>query len=305
MNARRLSWLLLLLSTWTFAYPVLANREIAGLWEEPTDLDRRDLFYGPGGRAVVPSETAPYEMIEVDTKGFSSGYDVRDAQGRKWSVKLGPEAQPEVVVSRLLWAVGYHQPATYYIRRWTLTENGRRTAQGPARFRLERAGEENVGNWSWRDNPFIGSRPLAGLVVLMVIVNNWDLKTSQNVIYRVPSDGDASRDRYVVRDLGGSLGKTAWIIPGTRNDLRGFEEEAFIKGVAGNRVRFAYKGGWLEPQVVAGVAPRDVRWISDLMARLSPRQWSDAFRAGGYSPEETARYVARLRGKVEEGQAVH
>jgi hypothetical protein len=305
MKSRPLLSCGLVISILAIAFPLLADSELAGLWEEPADLERRDLFYGRGGRALVPSDTVPYSLIDVDTKGFSSGYDVEDAQGRKWSVKLGPEAQPEVVVSRLLWAVGYHQPVTYYLPRWTLTENGRRTTQGPARFRLEPKEQENVGEWAWRNNPFIGSRPFGGLVVLMVLVNNWDLKTSQNAVYRIPSDGDASRDVYVVKDVGASLGKTRWLIPGTRNDLAGFEKERFIRSVEGNRVRFFYKGGWLDPQVVAGVAPADVRWISGLLARLSPEQWSDAFRAGGYSSDETARYVRRLRDKVAEGQTVY
>ena len=30
------------------------------------------------------------------------------------------EAQSEVVTSRILWAIGFHQPATDYLERWTL-----------------------------------------------------------------------------------------------------------------------------------------------------------------------------------------
>ena len=55
----------------------------------------------------------------------------------------------------------------------------------------------------------------------MVMVNNWDLKTSQNAIYRVQPDGDDPRNLYVVKDLGASFGKTNWLLPGTRNDSRG------------------------------------------------------------------------------------
>jgi hypothetical protein len=135
-------------------------------------------------------------------------------------------------------------------------------------------------------------------------VNNWDLKTSQNVIYRFQGEGGQPQDRYVVKDLGASLGKTAWLIPGTRNDLEGFEAEGFISTVEGNRVRFDYKGSWLEPQVVANVAPADVQWVCALLARLSPQQWSDAFRAGGYGAAEADRYIKRLRQKVAEGQEI-
>jgi hypothetical protein len=30
----------------------------------------------------------------------------------------------------------------------------------------------------------------------------------------------------------------------------------------------------------------DARWVGDLLARLSPQQIRDAFRAAGYSPQE-------------------
>jgi hypothetical protein len=278
----------------------LNDRQMAELWQEPADLDKRDLLYGPGGRGLKPAEQTGFAVLEIDTEGFSPGYDVRDPQGRTWSVKIGPEAQTEVVVSRLLWAIGYHQPVTYYLPRWTMTKDGRPELQPEARFRLE--SQEVVGEWAWRDNPFVSSRPFEGLLAFMIMVNNWDLKTSQNKIYRTQVNGDDARYLYVVRDLGASFGRSRWIVPGTRNDLEGFEAEGFIKEVRANRVIFDYKGGWLEPQAVASVAPADVRWVSDLLDRLSPRQWMDAFRAGGFSDADAERYIRRLRAKVAEGR---
>ena len=139
---------------------------------------------------------------------------------------------------------------------------------------------------------------------MMVMVNNWDLKDSQNAIYRIQANGDDPRNLYVVKDLGASLGKTRWLMPGTRNDVEGFEQEGFISHVEGNRVTFDYQGGWREPHVAGGVAPADVRWISHLLGKLSPAQWKDAFRAGGYSEAEAAPYIRRLQQKVAEGQAI-
>lgn len=282
----------------------MSQRHVADLWQEPTDLERRDLFYGAGGRALAPSPTASYTVVETDADGFSAGYDVRDDQGRLWSVKLGPESQSEVVASRLLWAVGYHQPAVYHLPKWTLTKNGARSSQSPGRFRLEPASEEKLGEWSWRDNPFVGTRPFEGMFVLMVMINNWDLKTSQNAIYRRQQKDDDPRHVYVIKDLGASFGKTNWLLPGSRNDVAGFEQERFIRNVEGNRVTFYYQGGWREPHLTASAAPADVRWIAGLLARLSPRQWNDAFRAGGYSEAEAARYIKRLREKIADGQSV-
>ena len=304
---RRLSFVLLAVVSTACAVGArtpLNQREVAALWEEPSDLERRDLLYGVGGRDLAPSPSAAYTVVEADKDGFSAGYDVRDHKGQLWSVKLGPESQTEVVASRLLWAVGYHQPPVYYLPKWTAVENGARSSQSAGRFRLEPANQENVGEWSWRNNPFVGTLPHEGLFVLMVMINNWDLKTSQNAIYRIQPKNDDPRNVYVIKDLGASFGKTNWLLPGTRGDIVGFEQEPFIDHVEANRVTFHYQGGWREPHLAAATSPADVRWMAGLLARLSPRQWSDAFRAGGYSEAEAARFIKRLREKIADGQNV-
>jgi hypothetical protein len=269
------------------------------LWAEPGAA--RDLFWGVGGRDAAPDPRGEFQFVARDTTGQSPGYDVRDAQGRLWSVKLGPEAQSEVVVSRLLWAAGYFQPATYYLPSWTLTGAPDANPQPAGRFRLEAEDETRVGRWSWSANPFVGTTPLRGLFVLMVMVNNWDLKTQQNPLYEL-TDGDAAPvRRYAVRDLGASLGSTRWFFPGSKSNVEDFERERFIHSVRDGTVRFHYRGAWREPHLKRGVTPADVRWISERLARLTATQWSEAFRAAGYTQTETERYVVRLRQKVEEG----
>ena len=88
--------------------PVTAA-QLAELWVDPGSSPR-DLFWGVGGRAHAPAPDAPYEVTGKDATGFSVSYDVTSSDGTEWSAKLGPEAQTEVVMSRLLWGVGYHQP---------------------------------------------------------------------------------------------------------------------------------------------------------------------------------------------------
>jgi hypothetical protein len=102
----------------TLEFPT--ETDVARLWREPVDLAERNLFYGPGGEALMPDPMTPVTFIAADSTGYSGGYDVRGPDGMEWRVKLGPEAQPEVVVSRLLWALGYHQPPTYHLANWTL-----------------------------------------------------------------------------------------------------------------------------------------------------------------------------------------
>lgn len=280
--------------------PTLSPTKMAEFWQEPADLAQRDLLHGPGGAALAPDPNESYVLLGVDTTGFSRGYDVRDGTGRKWSVKLGPESRTEVVVSRIVWAMGYHQPYVYYLPRWTLNEDGKQRTEGSARFRLSST-QKNLGVWSWRNNPFLDTRPFAGLFVLMTIVNNWDVKSEQNAVYRFEREGQAPRERYVIKDLGASLGRTSWLVPGTRDDIEGFEKEPFIKSVSGNRVHFHFHGAWREPQLPGSITPDDVRWMCERLARLTPDQWRDGFRAGGYTDAEAGRFIRRMQQKVAEG----
>ena len=156
----------------------------------------------------------------------------------------------------------------------------------------------------------VHTRAFKGLIVANVMLNNWDWKTSNNKVYQVAGADGTSSTRYVVRDLGASLGRTtmprmlAWLPTsgpgqGTRNDLEGFESQGFIKRAADGDVDFDYRG--LHHALVDIVTPADVVWTSRLLAQLSDTQWGDAFRAAGYTPEQVARYTAKLKAKVAEG----
>ena len=179
--------------------------DLAELWQEPLDLQQRDLFGGPGGATLAPAADAPFQFVAFKTTGTNPGYDVRDASGRLWSVKLGVEAQSEVTSSRILWAMGFHQPATYYLPRFTLTgnDNGVKTN---ARFRTEVPPWQARGEWSWYENPFVDTQPFRGLVVAQLVLNSWDLKTPNNRIYEVADLDARPRRHFVVRDVGASLG---------------------------------------------------------------------------------------------------
>ncbi len=286
------------------ARPTVDRTTMAQLWEEPVNLEQRDLFYGSGGAQNAPDPNELYEFKEEKAVGTQPGYDVEDSKGREWSVKLGPESKPEVAVSRIVWAIGYRQPSVYYLPRWTLVRDGKRIPQGGARFRLDDT--KNLAEWSWRKNPFLHTRELAGLFVTMVMVNNWDVKSQQNALYEYKAKAEFAgpRQQYMVKDLGASLGRSAWPVGGTKADAAGFEDEPFIHRVEGNRVYFGYNGAWLEPQLVRSITPADVRWTAELMSRITPRQWNDAFRAAGFGPGDASRYISRLQEKIAEGRAL-
>ncbi len=278
--------------------------DMAELWEAPADLEQRDLFYGPGGAALAPDSTARYSLVKVKDHGRSAGYSVVDERGRAWSAKLGVESRVEVTLSRIVWAVGYHQPAVYYMPRWTLTDEGKDSVQKPARFRFDGDTATKEAHWSWRENPFTGTQPLAGLFALMIIFNNWDLKDDQNAIYRVGHDSATARHQYLVRDLGAGLGKSGRLVVHTKDDPDGFSNEPFITGVKDSVVLFGFRQSWRDPLGWHVVKVADLHWICGLLQRLTDKQWHDAFRAGGFTDAEADRYIQALQKKIAAGLAV-
>jgi hypothetical protein len=64
-------------------------------------------------------------------------------------------------------------------------------------------------------------------------------------------------------------------------------------------VLFGYKGRHQE--LLRAIEPADVRWTCERLQRLTDRQWRDAFRAGGFTEDVTARYIARIRQKIDQG----
>jgi len=271
---------------------------MAELWQDPGDIAARDLRWGRGGPALAPSADTEFTFLAIDAVGYSAGYKVVDPELREWDVKTGDEAQAEVVASRLLWAVGYYQPIVYFMPEWKL-KNGPVPTPYPGRFRVD-SGHDDIGEWSWTDNPFRGSRPLKGLIIANLLINNWDLKPSNNKIISVPAASGPVR-WFVVQDVGASFGKSAWPV-GNRNRIDDYESQAFVLGVAGGRVQFDYQGRHRE--LLADITAADVIWIAQLFDRITDRQWSDAFSAAAMPGDVSARYIRKLKSKIQEGLAL-
>lgn len=276
------------------------------LWVEPGPA-RRNLWDGPGGAGQSrPERDDRYEVLDEDRGGFSITYRVRDRQGVEWRVKIGPEAAPEVISGRIVWALGYHQLPSYFVSRWIAVQHGRGRLLGGARFRPADLPLDDRGGWSWHRNPFVGTTPYQGLLALMLMLNNTDLKADNNEIYeRESSDAQARRrqvDRwYVVKDLGASLGETGRLDP-RRGYIDGFEREPFIVSATRRGLTFGFRGRHQE--LLKGIRVEHVRWIAARVLRLTDRQLRDAFAAGGMPDARSTRYIARLREKARQGLAL-
>lgn len=277
------------------------REQLAQLWTNPGSTPR-NLDAGVGGTHVRPRANERYAVIEKDTRGFSITYRVRDAAGAEWNVKIGPEAQPEVVASRILWGVGYHQLPSYFVERWIAVDGDQEQTLGGARFRPRDFPLDGKGVWSWQENPFVGTREYNGLLSLLMLINSTDLKNDNNEMYEVkgPPRERASR-WYVVKDLGASLGETGRVDP-RRGYLEGFEREPFLRGRDGEFVRFAFRGRHQE--LLQQIRVADLKWACQRVLALTDRQWRDAFAAANYDQETTDRYVARIRAKAREGLAL-
>ncbi len=277
----------------------------ASLWEEPVDLRNRDVFSGPWGLERAPDPLDVYTLVERKHSGINPGMTVRDRLGRQWSVKqahvdgLNTEGPIEVAVSRVLSAVGYHQPPVYYLPAFRLADDWGVHTEGGGRFRLKEKTLQDRGVWAWESNPFVGTRPYNGLLVILLMFNSSDLKAANNTVYQ--RRGIAFEDQwYAVRDLGAALGETQWLAP-RKGDPDAFERLRFLDGVEDGFVKFNYDG--LRPSLFhRRIRPADVVWAADLLSRLSDKQWSDGFRAGGFAPDVAQRFIRRLQGKIAEGQ---
>jgi len=307
---RRSGWLILCVLIAGCARPIhstligpMTPGKMAELWVQPTAA--RDLFWGVGGRRLAPDSSVTYHVLSVKRGGFSGGLTVEGPDDREWSAKFPPEAATEVVASRLLWGLGYHQPPIYYVVKWNADGAPDTNPQLPARFREKKPdfyGLDAKGEWSYYQNPFADSREMHGLLVLQVMLGNSDLKDQQNAIYELKQIYEGAKKWYVARDLGQSFGRTGRINP-PRGDIKVWEETPFIKGVNKNgHVVFEYHGRHHE--LVASMTPADVQWICQHLQMLTDRQWNDAFRAGGYPPELADRFIRRFKQKIQEGLAI-
>jgi hypothetical protein len=279
------------------------------LWREPTDIESRDLFNGPGGADGAPDPKGRFTFIDRSQSGTSEKINVDDDRGRKWQVKFGAEARPAPTASRIVWALGYHVDTDYFVKRTHIEGRGGFDVWD-VRFKRRGDGFKEVGLWSWHSNPFSGTRELQGLKVLMALISNWDLKEDNNKIVQPSkkSGGDQNEIIYYVSDLGATFGKTGSIIRkipgfhnapgGTKGEAVPYSDQVFIVGVSNGQVVFNYKGK--DHKALEGISVEHARWMGDLAGRLSDKQLTDAFRAGGFSDGETTMFVRALRARINE-----
>ena len=260
------------------------KKELTGtpvLWREPTDIGSRNLLLGAGGEEMKP-DISKLTFIEQKKGGYSTKYRVRDAKGNEWVAKIGKEAQTDTAANRLVWALGYESEIAYLVPKATIEGKGEFEN---VRLEARPANVKRAGNWMWENNPFKDTPEFRGLKILMVLINNWDMKDDNNEILAVRGDTTGEGElRYIISDLGGSFGKTGGFFARSRNEPSEYQKSVFIKKVNGDVIDFNYNGK--NQKLFENLTVADARWLNNLAKRLSDEQIKDAFRSAYYSTEE-------------------
>jgi hypothetical protein len=268
------------------------------MWQRPDDIASRDLFLGPGGAAMRP-DLRRLTFIKEEKGGYSKKYQVRDASGREWVAKIGKEAQSETAAVRLLWGLGYVTEINYLAPRVTIPGKGTFTN---VRFEARPDNVKRVGEWKWKSNPFVGRPELQGLKILMALINNWDLKDSNNEILKLRGN-NGNELQYIISDLGATFGHASttpifWRFTRSRNNPKNYAKSDFFEKVKGNRVVLHFGGK--NRGLMKDISVQDAQWVASLLSQLSDRQLRDAFRAANYRPDEINLLVGEVRERTSE-----
>jgi hypothetical protein len=269
---------------------------------------------------------APFTFVEEHGTGSFPCVSVRDARGHAWRVKWGDEVHTEAFATRLAWAAGYFVEVNYFVPSGRIDEASTLQRAGEyiaadgafrnARFELDEPGvvkHFDEHSWAWNENPFVGTRELNGLKIVMMLVSNWDNKDVRDVargsntaIFEYQMDRHVREARYLIIDWGAALG--TWgsnVLSRGRWDCQAYaaQNEQFVLGVDGDRVQWGYKGQ-RTADAVTDITRSDVQWLYKYLGRLSDDQLAAGLRASGATESEIGDFTKALRARLDRLGAV-
>lgn len=291
------------------------------LWRNPGNVVSKSFEYGPGGRAHSP--LPPFHFVKEDLSGSNPKIEVKDSHGTLWSVKWSEEAKAEVFASRLAWACGYIAQPEYFVaegRVLGVKSLGRASSSvAPdgsfqnARFQLRSKWPKFLkkNSWAWNYNPFVGTRELNGLKILMMLTSNWDNKDARDIDrdsnLAIFESGTRTRPvfLYFVADWGASMGKWGHVYNRSKWDCKGFSQQTldFVKGRKHGIVQFGYTGQHTE-DAAFGIRESDVSWLLGYLGRITDTQLRAGLKASGASPQEVACFTRSLRDRIDQLRSV-
>ena len=162
-------------------------------------------------------------------------------------------------------------------------------------------------NWAWNYNPFVGTKELNGLKVLMMLTSNWDNKDARdidrdsNLAIFEASKHPRREYLYFVADWGASMGKWGHIYNRSKWDCKGYSEQtpSLVKGVHSGVVDWGYTGQHTE-DAAKGIRVADVAWLMRYLGRITDAQLRAGLRASGATPNETECFTRAVRARIDE-----
>ena len=269
-------------------YPSAARAQ-ARIWEDRGPIGQLDLYWGNASPERVP--IGPFTFVKEDASATNPKAIVRDARGVVWGVKWDEEVQSEVAATRLAWAMGLEVEETYYVETGRIVFPASRPAlqriasfvdaagrfKSPARF--ERRDPEVVtkGRWAFASNPLARDGGYAVMVLMNVVMANWDAKDDNNKIVSI-TDATGTRDTYLIGDYGACFGKMGGEFSHSKYRLKDFAKNPpVVTGVSGETVHLGFKGK--NAEFHESVPLEGARLFADRASQLSLKQVDDAFRA--------------------------
>jgi hypothetical protein len=295
--------------------PDTKGTPIQAIWRNPGAVERLDFVGGSGGRSRAPR--SPFIFVEEDPEGTSPKIKVRDAGGALWSVKWGSEVHAETFASRVAWAAGYFVQPMYFVARGKVQgATGLKRANDfvglngsftDARFQLRdpRIKFLRDRGWTWSENPFVGTRELNGLKIIMMLTSNWDNKDARDADRGsntgILEDSDQGRTRlsYLVTDWGGSMGKWGGFFRREKWDSDGYASQTpdFIQKVRGGIVEWGYKGQRTSDET-KNISVTDLRWVMQYVGRIGDAQIRAGLQASGATPAEVSSFASAIRARI-------
>jgi hypothetical protein len=287
------------------------------IWRDPGAVEDFDFVHGAGGRDSVPHP--PFRFLEEHPAGSSPCLSVVDARQRVWRVKWGDEVRSETFAARMVAAAGYFTEITHFVATGRLDGAhdlittsacvNEDSTFVDARFELDERGVRkhfDEHGWAWNDNPFVGSRQLQGLKIMMMLLSNWDNKDVRDVargsntaIFEYSHPSGETEARYLIIDWGGSMGSWGSVLARGKWDCAGFEAQTpqLVIAIRDGFVQWGYVGQ-RTADAAEGITVEDVRWLYGYLGRVTDDQIRAGLRASGADAEETERFANALRERL-------
>jgi hypothetical protein len=295
--------------------PAMRTQEAAVLWRDPGEVEKLDFANGPGGLLDRPEP--PFRFVKENMAGSTAKVRVVDSNGVAWMVKFGEEVRAQTFAARLAWALGYFAVPVYFVPRGTIvgvTPLKRAGKYVKSDGRFTNASFElyldspirwmgDTQSWSWDANPFVGSRHLNGLKILLILLSDWDnkdardIKYGSNTVILVYPDGEA---HYLVIDWGGSMGRWGNYLSRSKWNCSGFEEQTrdFVGIRHGGGLKWGYEGQHTR-DFIDDIQLDDVRWLLTYLGRVSDTQFRDGLLASGATPAEVHCFAKALAKRIQ------